>query len=259
MAVHRRLTSLTCTFANEASLVCAMATTSEIQERIAAAEQLLLECKAEGVTAQEEIAAAVERQRLRRELERVEQQIESVRSDTEWRRRRRHNIDNDLGGPHRPNLEGDRDALFSFSALNNERAKKPASYQVQEVSGETNVRKDVIRGDHEWKITGMSWLVSALKQADDQYLTSSDFEIGGQEFHLCYHPRRLRVGLDEVDQFAKGSLVIKNITNGELTCRHSLFIKHRTEGFKQWGETGHECFPEENTEERVYGPDVGEE
>merc|ERR1712195_456002 len=102
----------------------------------------------------------------------------------------------------------------------------------------------------------MSWLVNALKQASQNYLQSNLFEVGGEHFRLCYHPRGGIVGLDETDQNdCNGSLVLKSQTDNGLTFRHSFFIKRAGE-FVQWGGTADECFPFENTMDRVYGPDV---
>ena len=62
-------------------------------------------------------------------------------------------------------------------------------------------------------------------------------------------------------QVTSGSLVVQHqaALNGHaagLTFRHSFYIKKNGE-YHQWGKTGDECWPHDNTLGRVYGPDVG--
>ena len=69
-----------------------------------------------------------------------------------------------------------------FSACVRERRKGPSRLPAGPV---TDISKAVCGGEFEWIVTGMSWLVNALKQASQNYLQSNLFEVGGEAAVYC--------------------------------------------------------------------------
>ena len=214
----------------------------ELQARISAAEQLVIQRRTDREALRQELEAAGERQRLRRALEEVQVRVKLLEYDIHDVAQDIQHTDNDVIGPHKPH-----------------RATEPDPSVTRRVPLSLNngdIRKGLSKGEQVWSISGMSWLRSALRQAKEPYLQNSNkFVVGGQEFALLYSPSAGRIGFDEDDDSAKGSLAIKSLNGSHgLTFRHSFYIKRGGE-YVQWGETGEECFSDD-TCDRVYGPDV---
>ena len=111
----------------------------------------------------------------------------------------------------------------------------------------------VAKGDYEWRIDGMSWLVNALQQNECPSLESCAFIVGGEEFTLQYNPKCGDVG-DLGGQ--RGSLCLVHQDEGGITFRYRALIKNAAGSYVQWGPEGNECYPAESTCGRAFGPDV---
>ena len=111
----------------------------------------------------------------------------------------------------------------------------------------------VAKGDYEWRIDGMSWLVNALQQNECPTLESCAFIVGGEEFTLQYNPKCGDVG-DLGGQ--RGSLCLVHQDEGGITFRYRALIKDAAGAYVQWGPEGNECYPAESTCGRAFGPDV---
>ena len=75
-----------------------MATAAEIQEQIREAEAELVRRRAAQEAASQEVAAANERQRLRRELDKIQRRITTAEYHERYHRRYRTQIDAAQGG-----------------------------------------------------------------------------------------------------------------------------------------------------------------
>eukprot|EP00928_Gymnodinium_smaydae_P074257 TRINITY_DN57323_c0_g1_i1.p1 TRINITY_DN57323_c0_g1~~TRINITY_DN57323_c0_g1_i1.p1 ORF type:complete len:527 (-),score=129.24 TRINITY_DN57323_c0_g1_i1:154-1734(-) len=220
-----------------------MATAEELRTQISTAHRVLQE--ATDLTSQLDgaIDDANERQRLRRELDRVQGMIVGRRDLNNYKRMRRQWIDDDADGDHRPNDEvvAWRQARHSTSSNSNE-----------EVMSCSTV---VAKGEYVWKIEGISWLMSTLDQVGEEYASSDVFSVDVEDFRLVYHPTCGTIGSYYRDD-QRGSLAVKHLGGNGVTFRYKVFIKDSSGEFVQWGPLGDECHPNENTFGSAFGPDV---
>ena len=224
-----------------------MATAEAIQMQIAEARrQLQTQTEAKDLARQEMVAAA-ERQRLRRELDSINAEIENERGEASYYNYRRTSIDDDRDGPHVP---GEIPAPVVSSL------KSPGIAAKQFNRDLSDCRDAVATGEMEWAIKGMSWLRYALKQNGRHEAEGTTFEVGGEEFDIIYNPDRRGLHSQHGSDW-KSSLTVRHLSSGGLTFRYNFFIKHGATGeFMQWGATGETCYVHTNTEEWRFGPDV---
>ena len=232
------------------------ATEEEIQAQITAARLALDDATSAKVRANEAINVAVRRQRLRRELDSLNQRISVQNSLAQGKLAYRDRIDNDESGPHLPDSE---DGSFPTNRAGPNRA--PPGEVTFSGSVRVNCSDAVKTREMEWTIEGMSWLESTLSQNGMSYLEGTAFNVGEHRFELYYSPDRESNGHDRgSNEFWKGSLTICHQNTASsyagITFRHSFFIKRNGGDFVQWGETTEECFPLENTHGWEFGPDV---
>jgi speckle-type POZ protein len=215
-----------------------MATVEELRGSIATAEREYTEERERVAQIERAIAEAHERQRLRRELERVQSLTASQRSENAFMRRRQGLIDDDLIG----DVPDDRPVRAPPRPIKNNKEVMSCC-------------KDVSTGVYLWKIEGLSWLVSTLKQNGEPYAESDFFHVGGEAFTVVYNPRTDEAfGPDGRRQ--RASLAIMHHDDEGLTLRYRFFVKNAEGNFIQWGESGDECQPDDDTCGWVFGPDV---
>jgi len=211
-----------------------MATAQEIRQQITSVQEELERQYTSGQALDAEIAEALERQRLRRLLGSLEVEEHSVLLDNQCKRDKKKAIDEDrhfINESQRP--------LTAFS--------NPTSSVI-------NCSQDVCCGEYTWRIEGMSWLVNALQQCGEEFAEIPEcFTVGNEEFDIVYHPCR---GLISRSRQLSASLAIRHWGTDGITFRYKMFIRRRDGELLQWGETGDECNPNEDSNAKLFGPDV---
>ncbi len=129
----------------------------------------------------------------------------------------------------------------------------PARFNHENNGESVNCAEGVVKGDYEWHIDGMSWMVNVSHQNEISALESCAFIVGGEEFTLQYNPKCGDVGSLGRQ---RGSLCVVHQDEGGITFRYRALIKNSAGTFVQWGPEGNECYPAENTGGRAFGPDV---
>eukprot|EP00434_Breviolum_minutum_P036108 symbB.v1.2.031980.t1/scaffold3775.1/size50518/5 len=209
-----------------------MATAADLHNQIAAAKKQLEEKKAHTQFLREESTRAEERQKLRRQLEEVQKHISHQESINSGERNYRRLLDADALG----NTPSDGSKLYE---------PPPARFNPGSNGELVHCAEVVAKGDYEWRIDGMSWLVNTLE--------SCSFIVGGEEFTLQYNPKCGDVG-DLGGQ--RGSLCLVHQDEGGITFRYRALIKNAAGAYVQWGQEANECYPAESTCGRAFGPDV---
>lgn len=216
-----------------------MSTAQEIQRQIDTALRELQESQAAQTHAEQEIELAEERQRLRRQLDNLQNAKATSIKLTENARWRRRNIDADILGPHLPG-----------GGLGTLLVRPRPEETKRRNSEEINCSAAVVKGEYTWRIGGVSWLVEALKQNGEDRLECKEyFWVGEDRFDFVYNPS----GGDD------GTLSIIHCENRGATFRYKISIKRCQGDFAQWGATGNVCFPEKEEDDVAFGPDVPED
>jgi hypothetical protein len=232
----------------------------QLQTAIAAADEAYDEQKQRERRALQEEEEAEERQRLRRVLEEKEALVDHQRYLSELRESHNRDIDADDAGPYEASSTGGGHCT---------RQPRPAQKRRQTIAGSVS-RHDarVVKKEYEWKVTGMSWLVTSLRQVEDTCAASKAFRVSKvvgdevdlvefeEKFALVYNPRCERLelprlmksgsmgcarfyGRGEVDEDSsevRGSLALA-CSRSYVTLRHTFFIKRTGGDFVQWGDT----------------------
>jgi speckle-type POZ protein len=265
-----------------------VSTAEELQAAIDASELEYQEHELRESAADEETVAAEERQRLRRVLEATHAATEQKRDDAIATEELNTSIDEDEDGAYLESYTGSRGTCNKFYVQ-----KQRAETKVPTKSGSVSKHDaHIVKKEYEWKITGMSWLETSLRQSEETCATSRafglcqerdehlDFNKGDQKFALLYNPRgeklNLRTivggcpvwcgvkfherGVDVDASKARGSLALAWSHSG-ITLRHSFFIKRAGGDFEQWGETTDDVrssvmYNEPSCEAHFFGPDV---
>jgi hypothetical protein len=141
----------------------------------------------------EEEAAAEERQRLRRVLEELDENLTEVQDDAENQELRNRWIDEDK--------TGDFVASSNGGGRLHSRTRSPPKKAVVQSGCSTLLNAHIVKKEYEWKITGMSWLHTSLEQAGDTCAASKAFKTSltddgsygsygeyDQKFALLYNP-----------------------------------------------------------------------
>eukprot|EP00930_Biecheleria_cincta_P047339 TRINITY_DN32797_c0_g1_i1.p1 TRINITY_DN32797_c0_g1~~TRINITY_DN32797_c0_g1_i1.p1 ORF type:complete len:504 (+),score=73.00 TRINITY_DN32797_c0_g1_i1:91-1602(+) len=219
-----------------------MATADAIRALIEARTQEV--ARAEGVLldTQREYGAAVERQRLRRELDALDKRLKNIKTQIEDQKSTNRIIDADFCGPHLPSNPG--------------RAAETALRQLETENSHWVLDCDeaVLDGTIEWTIKGLSWLQTALGQNGERCADSECILVGGHRFHLCYSPTH-----DEMGAWGqRASLAICHFeehTSHGVSFRYNLWIKSKERGYVQWGKPA-QVYQEEEVDDMLFGPDV---
>ena len=205
--------------------------------------------EAERVRRQEldmEITRATERQRLRLELEEMRNLLSQEQADNESAAELRRLFDEDrvLSAWHTSNnsgrLTGGRDS----------------AQPVMRATGgnSTSCAEIVAKGEYVWRITGLSWLKSMLKQEDNDTVDSMGFKVGNETFQFRYNP-----WATSICHRYHGSLAIVLNTKACVAIRYRIYVRARNAEYVQWGETSdaiHDGSYDQWPTCAAYGPDV---
>ena len=219
-----------------------------LQADIAAARENLQQMRARNRRSEEEINEAADRQRLRRELDAINEQIATEVDEIEENERYAVNIENDDDGPHL-NHSHPRSVPKDPAPTDNEAV----------VCSHSNCTDAVVSGELEWTIQGMSWLKSTLRQQERRYVSSDHLTVGHNFFlryaptHSIVHTRWGPPVLHTISSLA----IVHNAESPGLTFRHSFFVKRNDGEFVQWGDTAEESHvPAETCVTWHFGPDT---
>lgn len=222
-----------------------MATSDELRQQIQGKQRELQDKHRLKAQLLEEVSQANERQRLRRELERVQEEVDICSSQNAYIRFKKACIDRDTHGDHLP--DGDPVVCPRMDT---------SSPCISTNDGQVlNCGNAVTKGEYRWKLEGLSWLEHTLRQSYSVYLESDVFRVGDEDFLMAYHPR---FGVFERGSHQQGSLVLihqNDEPDDGITFRYKFFIKEG-ENWVQWGSIGDECHPDGPPNGRVFGPDV---
>jgi hypothetical protein len=142
-------------------------TAEQLQAAIEASEQEYEVQRIRELRADEETVAAEERQRLRRRLEDSEAATEQKRQDAISTEMFNQTIDEDEDGSY---------LQLQDSRFLQGRKKAQQQDKVPIKSGSVSKHDAyVVKKEYEWKITGMSWLETSLKQSGETCATSHAF------------------------------------------------------------------------------------
>ena len=190
---------------------------------------------------------ALERQRLRRQLEEHRKTLEMERADNAEEEMYRRDIDADEDGDHvaRPFVSGP--------------AKLPPKGCHARAFGEEHADfgHEVAKGEYTWKLNHMSWLRAAVGRQGTA--RSEWFQVGEYKFQFVYNPDAGFVthhmdGLEGTESMCGSVAIITPRTLDHFTLRYSVFAKKCGKEFVQWGNT------QENFKFSIYikavGPDV---
>ena len=164
-----------------------MATAAEIQAQIDACEASIVQADADKLQAEQEVALAQERQRLRRVLDTAQRRLALKKRAGASMRRLRIDIDHDVAGNDLP-IDG------------SEFTRKPEADQTSGSICHTLDSASSIRtGELEWHLKGLSWLKSALLHENPDgdemdHAASSRLYVGHHIFRLLYHPDKGEMG-----------------------------------------------------------------
>jgi hypothetical protein len=229
-----------------------MGTVAELQEQIAAAQHKLQEARRAREEIKRETVEALERQRLRRILDGVKEEINEQLSENSVGAWWRGKIDRDEAGDHQP----------AAGSQHSRPEARVAGKNVRPMGEVIDWSKCVDQREFVWKIHGMSWLENGLEQTFREEMVSEEFKVGSETFDLVYMPQpdRGTIGVGHTGGWQqRGSLAIRHLEKNGITFRYRIFIKkaeHAGGDFVQWGATGHECHPYWEDRFKVFGPDV---
>eukprot|EP00931_Biecheleriopsis_adriatica_P016074 TRINITY_DN11975_c0_g1_i1.p1 TRINITY_DN11975_c0_g1~~TRINITY_DN11975_c0_g1_i1.p1 ORF type:complete len:524 (+),score=95.33 TRINITY_DN11975_c0_g1_i1:41-1573(+) len=224
-----------------------MTTAAELQALIAVRKEEVQQAQAETLRSRQEVDEALARQKLRRELEAVQKELDAKKNTTAFWKHYRQNIDRDESGDYLPDPSG------MHPPLVRDGQEKDA------VKGHVDCAAAVGKGEIDWSIEGFSWLRESLKQMGVEYLESPVLTKFGHTFQLRYHPDRGSMSWADEHNDLRGSLAIfhqepAHITG--VTFRYSMWVKSKDGHFVQWGDTARICITQEDTDCMIFGPDV---
>eukprot|EP00928_Gymnodinium_smaydae_P098634 TRINITY_DN9212_c0_g4_i1.p1 TRINITY_DN9212_c0_g4~~TRINITY_DN9212_c0_g4_i1.p1 ORF type:complete len:522 (-),score=63.41 TRINITY_DN9212_c0_g4_i1:34-1569(-) len=199
---------------------------------------------------QEEVAAvalktqAIERQRLRRELEELRNETSFISGRITSTNSYTRMVDADELGP-----------FLSLTSSAREESRPLDDHSGPELS-HASCNQDVIKTEHVWTIEGMSWLTHALASSSDDFACSNHLICAGRdEFELVYHPQRDFITYVGSVEGAYASLALRCVEETTSTFRYRFLIRRNDGEFVQWGSQGEElCADDKMTS--LYGPDV---
>jgi len=239
-----------------------MATAEELHAQIEAARRTGEVLDNESAQCRNALLAANERQRLRRELDQINEANLSKRCCIRAHQMACRNVDADRCGPFAP--QGPVPDPESRVTPTRARDKK---YYVKKQGDVASCRYNVFEKEHIWKIEGVSWLKRTLMQVGDDYVKSAPIYVGPQreEFVLNYSPfgHQTRFYNDEDDEddyvttcWQVGSLALHNLARDGTAFKYRFYIKRAGGEFVQWGNEGDACRSDYNEYNIRHGPDV---
>lgn len=237
-----------------------MATAAELQAQIAACRADFARAEGEREQAQQERELAEERQRLRRVLEHAQLMLSNKKEAVQHQRNMQNYIDRDILGPHFYAPEVGRDCVNPYplphgSTATSARSEKQTTIELHKTQRHMmNCNSDVLTGELEWSIKGMTWLADTLFQVEESYAESSTLRVGQHGFRLGYHPDTGSMGFHN----QRASLAIIHAAQGPadgIAFRYKLTIKSESREYVQWGDDGHNC-TSDDVDDFLFGPDV---
>lgn len=228
----------------------ALASTAEgLKAQIQAAKRALEEKTNLTVELDAELHKANERQRLRRDLDRIRRRI-ALREDINLDKKvERDMIDRDMCGDHLPQ------GAYHLPGATKICHPDDGAGSLAKNDGHVMKCSEIVAtGEYVWRIEGLSWLENTLKQNGLCHASSEPFTVGGERFAFVYNPSGGKVSLTEEEQH--GSLAIIHEGEDGVTFRYRIFIKKKGGEYMQWGSTGDECHPTAETCGLAFGPDV---
>lgn len=231
----------------------AMATADAIRAQIAAAEALLSQAKQGTQAGMLQREEAVERQRLRRRLDILNQQVAGERETAAIYTNGAREVDHDRQGPYLPNLPPSRHVLSSPTENKDRHGRartRPGEYHV-------SFSQDAIRTEYVWKIEGMSWLHLALEREDKEYAVTDVYKIQetGDKFEFLYNASDGPVLAGDDDEQFFTSLGFRFKEETESAIRYKICIQRSGCDFVPWGPQ-REVSSQVMKEQNVFGPDV---
>jgi len=212
-------------------------TVVELRAQIPGLKQELQRTESDKRQVLEETGDAVTRQMLRREMDKISENIKDEKNLIEQQRRYRNNVDRDESGPYMP-----------IDGQDVHRLRSSTQQPIMDCS------RAVVPGRLEWSIKGFSWLRETLAQNGEEFADSPSIEVAGHIFSLVYHSDCGEMGR----HCQKASLAIwhdePDLYYG-ATFRYTIWIKSRDRGYVQWG-AGSICMNGEETDCMIFGPDV---
>eukprot|EP00930_Biecheleria_cincta_P043588 TRINITY_DN29915_c0_g1_i1.p1 TRINITY_DN29915_c0_g1~~TRINITY_DN29915_c0_g1_i1.p1 ORF type:complete len:526 (+),score=107.39 TRINITY_DN29915_c0_g1_i1:41-1579(+) len=228
-----------------------MATVEEIRAQIAAEQAKLVQEEQREANLEAQKGEAIERQRLRRQLDEIRSLVQSKQIGNDSRQRINSWIDADEWGPHQP-----KGALAIVDSAKEQNEVPPVYHAVTSHASCTN---DIIRREYFWKVEGMSWINHALQHSDEDFaLNESPFSVGDEEFDFAYHPSRGEITATEMhDHYTYcASLAIRIWEWSGATFRYKISIQRNDGEFVQWGPQGDEFDISQDLRTKIFGPDV---
>jgi len=231
-----------------------MATAADVRADIAAAQERLRLAQELRDQAYRDIQAAEERQALRRELDALNAQAGGVENEAYKAQEYRANVDQDIDGPSPPHEA-------EHGTRNGAKPEADAHAKEAAVSSRTNCNDAVVTGELDWKIEGMSWLVSTLQQNYDRCAESDPIRVGGYSFKLQYSPTRGNVHKrkedDQLVKYKSSLSLLQTSYEKGVVFRSSFYIRRgNSDEFVPWGEEHEARHPHRDTFLWHFGPDV---
>ncbi|CAE7724576.1 BPM6 [Symbiodinium necroappetens] len=217
-------------------------TSEELRAEIESTNAQLQAAHAARTQLQAEIAQAVERQRLRQELEEQQLELSVARSTNRQMRGERDDIDADRRDCNDLSTCPAAAACSGKTGINRARC--------------TGVGPRIAKGEYVWELQQMSWLDVTLQFRPEalRRISSHSFEVGGCSFDFLYRPDR---GGLLLTTNKNGSLAIRVDSEQDIAFRYSIYIKRRGGDFVQWGETTDaRHHGSDDPSFTVHGPDV---
>jgi len=227
-------------FATESQLGGGLAMTSEeLLAQIEATKARVQAERSRSLDLAAEVLDALERQRLRRELEKQQAILDGLEKDNREAQNSRINID------------ADQDGDWISNNLSAKIAESPGLS-----GGSIDFGHQIVKGEYTWNLVAMSWLQTAVRQSEFQRVISDDFFVDRYKFDFIYNPSRGQL-IDRSDS-KFGSVAIRSFppdpVGMPIAFRYSIFVERQDGSFVQWGETRDEVRRGDSVE--VYGPDV---
>ena len=192
-------------------------------------------------------AEALERQRLRRELEVQRMMLNEELDDNHAEEQYRRNIDEDVEGEH----------LITGPSGPVPLTAPPYKCPLRTFGEEcASFGHEVAKGEYIWKLTQMSWLRTAIEHNCTGSPESDLFQVGAYSFLFIYNPHGGFIGFDQAaGQSQHGCIAIMpHYTTDAFTFRYSIYAKTCGGDFVQWGKTNEEF--KRSSMCKSYGPDV---
>eukprot|EP00746_Dinoflagellata_sp_MGD_P065862 gnl/MRDRNA2_/MRDRNA2_27384_c0_seq1.p1 gnl/MRDRNA2_/MRDRNA2_27384_c0~~gnl/MRDRNA2_/MRDRNA2_27384_c0_seq1.p1 ORF type:complete len:501 (-),score=97.62 gnl/MRDRNA2_/MRDRNA2_27384_c0_seq1:225-1727(-) len=221
-----------------------MATADALRVQIAACKQQEEQLIAETRRAEQETNEAIERQKLRRELEMAQRALQGCQTRLRIEREYRQLVDSDEAGPHKSTVA---------ASITKPKARSLTGEVVQ---GVVDCNAHNVTGEIEWSIKGFSWLKEALSQNDEEVAMSPPIHVAQHSFCLMYHPKKGDLGgYDQRCSLAINHIDLADDASDGVAFRYTIWIKSKGRGYVQWGERGNVCVTT-SAEDMMFGPDV---